>query len=76
MGTFYIDGQVEVSEGNAIEVAEFLANHTAEPSSDASQQVDAISDILTNIVEAGIGDEEVSAFFFQIPSWIDIPLCM
>ena len=67
MGTFYIHGQVEVSEGNAIEVAEFLVNQTAEPSSDAAQQVDAISDILTNIVEAGIGDEEVSAISFSNP---------
>ena len=57
-----ICGQVEVSEGNAVEVAEFLANQTSESSSDDAQQVEVISDILTNIVNAGSGDSQVCSF--------------
>ena len=62
---FVFCGQVEVSAGNVEEVAEFLANQTSEPAPDGAQQVDAISDILTNIVDAGVGDTQVGLVHFR-----------
>ncbi|XP_022088720.1 uncharacterized protein LOC110978214 isoform X2 [Acanthaster planci] len=49
---------VEVSEGNAVEVAEFLVNETSQSSS--AENVAAVSSILTNIVNAGSGDRQVT----------------
>ena len=50
--------QLDVSSGNVVEVAEFLANQTSESSDDA-ENVEVVSDILMNIVSAGSGDTEV-----------------
>ncbi|XP_038051569.1 uncharacterized protein LOC119724541 [Patiria miniata] len=51
--------EVEVSQGNAIEVAEFLANQTSESSEDA-EDVEVVSNILVNIARAESGDTEVT----------------
>ena len=51
--------QVDVTEGNAEEVAEFLVNQTSSNSSSSESDVEAISQILENIVSAGSGDPEV-----------------
>ena len=54
---------MEVSKGNAVEVAEFLANQTSAPAPEeapAAERVEAISDILENIVNVGTGDTQVS----------------
>ena len=52
-----------MSKGNAVEVAEFLANQTSAPAPEeapAAERVEAISDILENIVNVGTGDTQVS----------------
>ncbi|XP_038052771.1 adhesion G-protein coupled receptor G2-like [Patiria miniata] len=54
--------KVNVTTGNAVEVAEFLATQTSEPGSD---DVEAVSDILMNIVEAGSGDTEVTELVLE-----------
>ncbi|XP_071797059.1 uncharacterized protein [Asterias amurensis] len=51
---------VDVTEGNAEEVAEFLVNQTSSNSSSSESDVEAISQILENIVSAGSGDPEVT----------------
>ncbi|XP_071797063.1 uncharacterized protein [Asterias amurensis] len=51
---------VDVTEGNAEEVAEFLVNQTSSNSSSSESDVEAISQVLENIVSAGSGDPEVT----------------
>ncbi|XP_022088888.1 uncharacterized protein LOC110978300 isoform X2 [Acanthaster planci] len=51
--------EVEVSEGNAVEVAQFLANQTSQ-TPETADNVGAVSNILENIAEAGSGDKEVT----------------
>ena len=50
--------QVDVSEGNVAEVAEFLANQTSESSEDA-RNLKAVATILKSIVGVEFGDIEV-----------------
>ena len=49
--------QVDVTEGNALEVADFVANETT--GSDDVIPIDDISEILMKIADAGSGDIEV-----------------
>ncbi|XP_022088885.1 adhesion G-protein coupled receptor G6-like [Acanthaster planci] len=51
--------EVEVSQGNVVEVAEFLANQTSESTKDA-EDVRAVSKILENIVQVESGDVKVT----------------
>ncbi|XP_038051810.1 deleted in malignant brain tumors 1 protein-like [Patiria miniata] len=59
--------EVEVSTGNVVEVAEFLANQTSE-SSEGAEDVEVVSNILVNIVEAGSGDTEVTKLVLKTVS--------
>ena len=52
-----------MSSGNAVQVAEFLANQTSGSKSGDAQDVEAVSDILMNIVQAGSGDKKVELIF-------------
>ncbi|XP_022097501.1 uncharacterized protein LOC110982977 isoform X2 [Acanthaster planci] len=56
---------VEVTTGNVVEVAEFLANQTSESASGDAQDVEVVSDILMNIVQAGSGDTEVTKLVLE-----------
>ncbi|XP_038052395.1 adhesion G-protein coupled receptor G6-like [Patiria miniata] len=56
--------QVEVSTGNVVEVAEFLASQTSE-SQEGAKDVELVSNILANIVMAGSGDTEVTKLVLE-----------
>ncbi|XP_038052381.1 uncharacterized protein LOC119725091 [Patiria miniata] len=55
--------KVEVSTGNVVEVAEFLVNQTSASPEDAD--VEAVSNILVNIVGAGSGDVQVTELVLE-----------
>ncbi|XP_038051558.1 hyalin-like [Patiria miniata] len=59
--------EVEVSKGNAIEVAEFLANQTSESSKEA-EDVEVVANILKNIAKAESGDTEVTELVLETVS--------
>ncbi|XP_038051801.1 adhesion G-protein coupled receptor G6-like isoform X3 [Patiria miniata] len=59
--------KVEVSKGNAVEVAEFLANQTSESSKEA-EDVAVVASILENIARAGSGDKEVTELVLETVS--------
>ncbi|XP_038044139.1 adhesion G-protein coupled receptor G6-like [Patiria miniata] len=59
--------KVEVSRGNAVEVAEFLANQTSESSKEA-EDVAVVASILKNIAKAGSGDKEVTELVLETVS--------
>ncbi|XP_038051555.1 adhesion G-protein coupled receptor G6-like isoform X1 [Patiria miniata] len=59
--------KVEVSKGNAIEVAEFLANQTSESSKEA-EDVEVVANILKNIAKAESGDTEVTELVLETVS--------
>ncbi|XP_022088889.1 uncharacterized protein LOC110978300 isoform X3 [Acanthaster planci] len=59
--------EVEVSKGNAVEVAGFLASQTSKSSEDA-QDIEAVSSILENIAKAGSGDTEVTELVLETVS--------
>ncbi|XP_038051560.1 adhesion G-protein coupled receptor G6-like isoform X2 [Patiria miniata] len=59
--------KVEVSKGNAVEVAEFLANQTSESSKEA-EDVTMVASILENIAKAGSGDKEVTELVLETVS--------
>ncbi|XP_071797056.1 uncharacterized protein [Asterias amurensis] len=52
--------KVDVTEGNAEEVAEFLVNQTSSSSSSSESDVEAISQVLENIVNAKSGNPAVT----------------
>ena len=64
ISSVYLNQQVEVSQGNVVEVAQFLANQTSESSDDA-ENVEVVSDILVNIVSAESGDAQVGKQVFR-----------
>ncbi|XP_022082816.1 adhesion G-protein coupled receptor G4-like [Acanthaster planci] len=57
--------KVEVSTGNAVEVAGFLANETSESTSGDAQDVEVVSGILMNIIQAQSGDSEVTELVLE-----------
>ncbi|XP_038077322.1 adhesion G-protein coupled receptor G6-like [Patiria miniata] len=59
--------KVEVSKGNAVEVAEFLANRTSDSSKETAD-VAIVASILENIVKAGSGDKEVTELVLETVS--------
>ncbi|XP_022106237.1 hyalin-like isoform X2 [Acanthaster planci] len=59
--------RVDVSEGNVVEVAEFLANQTSESTKDA-ENVGAVSAILVNVVSTRSGNKEVAELVVQTVS--------
>ncbi|XP_038052393.1 deleted in malignant brain tumors 1 protein-like [Patiria miniata] len=65
--TFADVEQVEVSTGNVVEVVKFLASQTSASSED-SEDVEAVSNILANIVGAGSGDTEVTELVLKTVS--------
>ena len=58
---YLLNAQVEVTEGNAEEVAIFLKNRTQDNSAvgDEEVEVEDVADILIKIADAGSGNPEV-----------------